>query len=86
MKQDVDVFTGDLVGGVPARRGRPPTGKALSASERKRKSLEAAGRRALSITLPVAIVEALDAYRLGKDLTYSEVMEKLLIGQLLTKR
>lgn len=31
-----DTATGDLVGGIPKRRGRPSTGKAKSGSERMR--------------------------------------------------
>lgn len=31
-----DAVTGDLLGGLPKRRGRPPTGKAKSSAQRMR--------------------------------------------------
>jgi hypothetical protein len=85
-KQLDDVVTGDLVGNIPARRGRPPTGKAMSAADRKRKSREALGVRGLAVDLPLDVIEGLERYRLGKDMTLSQVIEKVLRSQLLRPR
>jgi hypothetical protein len=88
-KQKEDVLTVDLIQpgqGVVRQRGRPVTGTAMSAAERKRKSREKAGVRALAVDLPVDLIEALDRYRLGKDVTLAQVIEKLLRSQLLRPR
>lgn len=85
-KQIEDTNTVDLVGNIPARRGRPPTGKAMSAAERKRMSRERLGVAGRGIDLPLDVLEALDKYRLGKDLTLSQVIEKLLRTQLMRSR
>lgn len=85
-KQPEDVVTGDLVGNIPARRGRPPTGNAMSAAERKRKSRERLGVRALAVELPIDVIDGLYRYMNGKDMTLSQVIEKLLRSQLLRPR
>ena len=85
-KQIEDNVTVDLVGNMPARRGRPPTGKAMSAAERKRKSREKAGVAPMAVDLPLDVLEGLERYRLGKDMTLAQVIEKLLRSQLLRSR
>lgn len=86
VKQVEDIKTGDPVGGIPAKRGRPPTGLALSAAERKRRSRLARGVAPLAVELPLDVIEGIEKYRLGKDLTQSQVIERLLRSQLLRPR
>lgn len=88
-KQIEDLKTVDMMtpgSGVVRQRGRPPTGTAKSAAERKRESRARAGVKALAVDLPVDVIEALDKYRLGKDLTLAQVIEKLLRTQLMRVR
>lgn len=88
-KQLEDSKTVDMMApgsGVVRQRGRPPTGAAKSPAERKRESRARAGVKALAVDLPVDLLDALEEYRLGKDLTLAAVIEKLLRTQLLRKR
>jgi hypothetical protein len=69
--------------GVPGRRGRPATGKALSAADRqriRRERLAAEGKSALSVHVSVDVVERLDRYVADKcgDVTKDEVVQKAL--------
>jgi len=88
-KQTEDKVTSDLLApgtGVVRQRGRPPTGTAMTAAERKRKSREKHRTVAVAVDLPVDLVLDLQEYLLGKDMTMAAVMEKLLRTQLLRKR
>lgn len=71
---------------VPKKRGRPPTGCAMSAAERKRNQRERMGLVTLSVDLPADLVDALSEYMRFKEMTKGEVIEKLLRSQLLRKR
>jgi hypothetical protein len=87
-KQIEDVRTLDLPSlPLPKRpRGRPPTGKAMTGAERMRKSREKRGLASVAVELPLDVVSGLERYRFGKDLTQSEVIEKVLRTQLLRSR
>lgn len=86
MKDVADTKTVDLVGGVPAKRGRPSTGAALSAAERKRRSRLARGVAPVAVELSLDVIERMQKYLLGKDMTQSQLIEKLLRTQLLRPR
>lgn len=85
MKDEKDLATVDFIG-VKRPRGRPPTGKAMTGAERMRKSREKRGIAPLAVELPLDVLAGVDRYRLGKDLTQSEVIEKVLRTQLLRPR
>lgn len=80
--------------GVPKRRGRPPTGNALSAAERKaaqRARQAAAGLETVTVDLPKDVAEALRAYCARKvadsePVTLGQAVEKILRDRLLRKR
>lgn len=88
-----DDVTGELPG-VPARRGRPPTGKAQDGAARQRAyraRLAEQGREDLTLTLPTDVAEALREYTKrrssdGAELTLGEAVEKFLRDRLLRKR
>lgn len=67
-------------------RGRPATGKAMSAAERQRKFREKNNLRSFTVHIDAELWAALEAYQLGKNLTKSTIVEKLLRTQLLRKR
>lgn len=88
-KQAEDKVTVDLITpgtGVVRQRGRPATGAAKTAAQRKAESRARLGVKALAVDLPTDLLEKLEAYRLGKDVTLSQVIEKLLRTQLLRPR
>lgn len=80
--------------GVPAKRGRPATGKAMSAAERKaaqRARQAAAGLETVPVVLPVDVADALRAYvkrRSADDeaMTLGQAVERILRDRLLRKR
>lgn len=79
-----DTVTAELPG-VPARRGRRPTGKALSPSERqarRRQKLAENGRELVTVDLSSVVVQALNRYILGKDMTLGQAMDRLISGRL----
>ena len=84
MTKDVsDSLTGDLVVGVPGKRGPKPTGKAKSDADRqreRRERLRAEGKRALNVHVPVDLVERVDKYVKdhGDDFTKDDIVEKAL--------
>lgn len=85
-----DDVTMDLPG-VARRRGRPPTGKAKSAAQRKRE--QRARERAEGVAVPLTVkvspklAEALKARtRFTDEVTISDVVERNLSNQLLRKR
>ena len=79
-----DQLTADLPG-VPKRRGRPPTGKAMSDSERqarRRQKLADEGRELVTVDLSSVVVQALNRYILGKDITLGQAVDRLIAGRL----
>lgn len=80
--------------GVPKRRGRPPSGKALSGASRMaayRARLAAAGLETLTLDLDQQVACALRAYVERKkadaeDLTLGQAVERILRDRLLRKR
>lgn len=88
-----DELTAELPG-VPRRPGRPPTGKAMSAAERKRAQrarLAAAGLETVTVLLPRDVADALRAHVARKTsdaepITQGEAIEKILRDRLLRKR
>lgn len=85
MKQATDKTTRELPA-KPKPRGRPPTGNAMTAGERKAKQRAALGLTVLSVELPSELVEQLNDYLKFKGTTKSAVLTKLLTSQLLRKR
>jgi phage-related tail fiber protein len=88
-----DSMTRELPG-VPKRRGRPPSGKALSGASRiaaYRVRLAAAGRETLTLDVDQEVACALRAYVDRKksdaeDLTLGQAVERILRDRLLRKR
>jgi hypothetical protein len=79
----------DELPGVPKRRGRPPTGKAMTASERQAKylaRLAAEGKAAVTVVVSQEVQEALSRYVEFKDMTLGEAVDKILRDRLLRKR
>jgi len=84
-----DKHTGDLLDGFKRPPGRPPSGKAMSAAERKKASrerLRQAGAGFLTVRLPLDVIDGVRRFREFKDLTNDEIIERLLRQQLLRKR
>lgn len=71
---------------LPKKRGRPPTGKAMTPAQRKAKQRENNGLVVLSVEVSAEVFAALNEYMRFKDLTKNELIENLLIKQLLRKR
>lgn len=89
MKQLDDKVTGDLLEVFKRPRGRPPTGKALSGSDRqrlRRERLRAAGDEVLTITVSSEVAEALRRFVQFKDITQGEALTKIISDRLLRKR
>ena len=86
MKQAEDTKTVDMLDPAPAKRGRPPTGKAMTAAERKRKSRAANRKTGIGLDLPTDVVEGLETFVQFKGVTKQEVIERLIRTQLLRKR
>lgn len=83
-----DDVTGELPG-VPRRQGRPPTGKALdnaARSKAKRERLEAEGKKQVSVTISIEVLEAIRKHIEFKDLTLGDAFEKALRDRFLRKR
>lgn len=80
--------------GVPKRRGRPPTGTAMTAAERKaaqRARQQEAGLETVSVELATEVADALRAYVArrkadGEALTLGQAAEKILRDRLMRKR
>lgn len=87
MKQSNDFSTIDMLPGS-RRRGRPVTGHALSAAERKAKSraAKAGVMSTLTVEVPADVVEAMREFLEFKDETQSQLIARLLRSQLLRKR
>lgn len=71
---------------LPKKRGRPCTGKAMTAAERKAKQRQNNGLVVLSVEVTAEVFAALNEYMRFKDLTKNQVIENLLTKQLLRKR
>lgn len=85
MKQSSDASTAELPG-LPKKRGRPSTGKAMSAAARKAKQRATKDLAVLAVELPVELLAQFNEYLAFKDKTKNEVIASLLQNQLLRKR
>lgn len=75
--------------GVPRRPGRPSTGKALdnaARSKAKRDRLEADGKKQVSVTISIDVLEAIKRHVQFKDLTLGDAFDKALRDRFLRKR
>lgn len=75
--------------GVARRPGRPPTGKALdnaARSKAKRDRLEADGKKQVSVTISIEVLEAIKKHVQFKDLTLGDAFDKALRDRFLRKR
>lgn len=89
MNEPEDTRTGDFQGAAPSRRGRSPTGKALSGADRQRmyrERLREQGREILTVDVPQEVAEALRRYVEFKDMTQGQAVERILRDRLLRKR
>lgn len=71
------------------RRGRPPTGFAMTGAERqrlRRERMRAAGKETLTVDVDVDVVERLRQFVEFKDMTLGEVVSRVLRDRLLRKR
>lgn len=71
---------------VPKKRGRPVTGTALTAAQRKSKSRALHDVVVLSVELPSDLAEQFNEFLKFKGKTKNEVIAGLLRNQLLRKR
>lgn len=75
--------------GVAKRLGRPPTGKALdnaARSKAKRDRLEVDGKKQVSVTISIDVLEAIKKHVQFKDLTLGDAFDKALRDRFLRKR
>ena len=75
--------------GVPKRRGRPATGKALTAAERqarRREKLAAEGKVSSTVVISREVQQALADFVEFKDVSLGDVVDRILRGYLLRKR
>jgi hypothetical protein len=89
VKQVGDKQTGDLLDGFIRQRGRPATGNAKSAAQRKRESRERLRQAEvgfLTVQLPLELIDGLREFVKFKDVSQDKVVERLLRQQLLRKR
>ena len=77
-------------GNAARKRGRPPTGKALSAAARqarRRAKLEAEGKTLLpAAKVSLEVAKALSKYIQFKDMTLGDALERIIRDRLLRKR
>lgn len=85
MRDSNDKLTMQL-GEMPKLRGRPATGKAKSTAERQRAFRAKNNLKSFTVHINIELWEALEKYQIGKDLSKSTIVEKLLRNQLLRKR
>ena len=75
---------------VPKRRGRPATGKAMTAAQRqaaRRARLAAEGKESLTVDVSVDVADALRALvRFKADEGMSDAVDRILRSYLLRKR
>lgn len=74
-----DTSTADLVGGIPKRRGRPPTGKAMSGAERM---IRARNRAFMvgdlqDVSTSMLYERLAYAHRLGHNLNFEAIVSEL---------
>lgn len=75
--------------GVVRRRGRPPTGKAMTAAEKKaasRARLAAEGKAVLTVDVSLEVIEALRKHVQFKDEPQGDAVDRILRAYLLRKR
>lgn len=75
-----DTATGDLVGGIPKRRGRPPTGNAKTGAQRMRALRTRAVHRLDDLkSMPTSslLEELACAYRRGNFVTFDQIVDEL---------
>jgi len=75
--------------GVPKRRGRPPTGQAMSSAERKaaqRQRLLDEGKASLTVNVSLEVIEALRKHVQFKDEDQGDAVDRILRSYLLRKR
>lgn len=80
---------GDDVTGVVKRVGRPSSGSALdnaARSKAKRDRLEADGKKQVSVTISIEVLEAIKKHVQFKDLTLGDAFDKALRDRFLRKR
>jgi len=83
-----DDMTAELPG-VAKRRGRPATGEAMGDAERskaKRVRLAAEGKKQVSVTISIEVLDAIKKHIEFKDLTLGDAFEKALRDRFLRKR
>lgn len=88
MKQATDNTTAELPGvpSLPKRRGRPPSGSAMTGADRIRKYREQKELVTLTVDIPAQLLEQFNEFLKFKGKTKSEVIGALLSNQLLRKR
>jgi hypothetical protein len=83
-----DDVTADLPG-VPKRRGRPPTGKAMTPAQKKavqRKRMADEGIGVLTVPIGLDVIEALRKHVQFKDEDQAGAVDRILRSYLLRKR
>lgn len=86
MRDAADNRTRELDVGGARRRGRPVTGKAMTSAERQAAFRVRHGLVPMTVLLPADLVGAVNDYMRFKDLTKTQVFERLIRTQLLRKR
>ena len=90
MKQVGDTKTMDMLPTLKIRSGRPvgliPAKSAAQRKADQRKRLADSGVRSLTVALDSSVLDALAKFVEFKDLTKSEVVERILRDRLLRKR
>lgn len=88
MKDESDLRTIGLSGipALPKKRGRPPTGKALSSAQRIARFREKNSLVTLSVHISSDLFFQLNEFLKFKDKTKDEVIVSLITNQLLRKR
>lgn len=74
---------------VKRGRGRPPTGKAMTAAQRmakRRALLKEAGMVQATVMLPVEVAQRLDMFVQFKDMSKSDVVAKALRNSIMRSR
>lgn len=90
MKQIEDDKTLELLDPVKRGRGRPSTGAALTAAERKARQrarrLEQDGVKDITVAISLEAIDKLKGFIQFKDLTPGQVIDRLILQQLARKR
>lgn len=75
--------------GIKGKVGRPVTGRSMdnaARSKAKRERLLAEGKKQISVTLSLEVIDALERHIEFKDLTLGDAVEKALRDRFLRKR